>query len=670
MAFSKIEITFNRLVEVGENIFFNWRDLDVNGGVDTFITNEVCNDPRLSPGQFSYDGELNGKLQDANYFTAWDYDYNSGNLFKITLAVDKVTIEAKKDNIEFFNPSTNAGVTFVITNEPQVATFVIESIEFLEAVSDKCNQVKVRVTTSSPMTNLLNPVEILGVNNNVVEFDYARYTNNLVIVENATNTRQQSFTTPFYLEEPTVSLVNTPSGATATVSGQSTLNGLEYSLDQITWQLSRVFPGLGEGSFTVYVRDTYGCIKSTAFQVDDFTPDAVLKEPVNYVSTTNSIRFKKDEVWDNNSIFRNDINTLSYEEKVNLCVPFIHKFTDQDVVKTQFKTNYETQEVEIYNCTTKTTDIATVIPVTDNLNKVDKRDANGYIFTDGTNRYGFYFQTGNTYEDDAPVNTISGTYQLFGGLPSWCKIGAYFSVDNGAYAKIDDIVFVDEIQSYVIVSNISYVGVTFILRANYNVFNWDAFEFDINMSAYLNQEIQVTIKLTDSNPDFDNVTFISEKVQVYSDLSDFVTIKAKNTTNNDVVYATGIEHLSRLEFDLYGLADESELEIEKGDDTVYQLNTYSYSKKKLSLTRLSTMVARSIRQQLSLNNVVIDGIDCKIEEIGEPTRIGVTNVYKMEITLYQVENKLRADTVDTEIDLDIVDVPALVKGNDEFIKYE
>ena len=666
MAFSSIEIRFNRRVEINENVFFNWRDLDVNGGLTTYITNEVWAATRTRPGLVQYSIEQNnGEIDVINYRTAFNYDYNGSNLFTVTLVdSNTIRIEAKKTNIEFFSYQSNGGATAVIDNQAQVPTFNIVSVAQLEANANPCTNVKVRVTASSPITNLLAPVEILGVNNSVVEFDYVRGTNFQVVIENATEQRTQSVTTTGFLNTPIINRVNTPQGTTATIIGYASRNDMQYSLDGVTYQLSNVFFGLATGLYTAYAKDSYGCIKSASFTVDSFTPDVTVDDPFAYVSNTNSIRFKKDEVWDNNNIFKNDSNTLSFEERALLNVPFIHKFTDQDVVPIQYKTNYETQVVTLINCTNGTEDILTPIRETNNLNKVDVRDAVGYDFNDG--RFGFYFQTGNIYEDDFPVNTIKGEYELYGSLPAWAKIGNYFSVDFGAYVKIDDIVFVESLNANVIVTDVVFVGTAFVLKANYNVFNWDAYEFDIDMTTYLNKEFQIKIEMTDT--DFDPVTFISEKVQVYSDLSDRLTIKASNTENNDVVYATGIVHIARVDYDLDGLADESELDVHKTDDNVYQLNGYSYDKKQLTLTRMSTMIARQLRQMLTLDVIYINGVRVTIESIETPARIGISNNYKMDVTYYEVTDKPTSGDVDTDVELDIIDVPALIIGNNDFIK--
>jgi hypothetical protein len=266
------------------------------------------------------------------------------------------------------------------------------------------------------------------------------------------------------------------------------------------------------------------------------------------------------------------------------------------------------------------------------------------------------------------VNTVKDEYSLYGSLPQWAKIGNYFSKDNGAYVKIVDIVYVEDLNANVIVSSSSFAGDpnSTILRAQYNVFNWDAYEFDVPMAPYLNQEFQVQVDLSD--PTFGTKSFLSEKIQVYSSLKHFMKIEATNSENNEVVYSTGIKHLAWLDYDIVGLEDETEIELHKTDDNIYQINGYSYEKKKATLTRLSSALARSIRGILTLDDITIDNLPASVEAIDAPKRIGVTNMYKLDVTFYEVGDKLTSGGVNTDPDLDILEVPGLISDNDEFIK--
>ena len=675
MAFSRITLQFTRRVEIGEVINFSYRDLDVNSGIFSFTLNETCALFRLGPGQFEYDQESGVPTDPGNsilfWRQAWLLDHNSTNKFTVTLlSGNRVLIEAKKTNIEFLNQSSNAGVTFTIENEAQVPTFFISQVLNQEASTNKCDQVKVRVECTDNIQDLLSPVQILGVNATFVEFDWPRDQAIVVQVTDGNNTRIQNHLTPKFLLAPTVDVVKTTTGGNATISQQPNLSGNTYSLDNSNYQNSNVFPGLLEGNFTAYVKDIYGCVRSTPFTIDAFTPEVAKKTPIAYLSNTNSIRYKKDESWDYVTVFKNDYNTLSFEEQARLVIRFVHQYLGTDVVATQLKTSYETVEANAIECKTGNKTPLTVIKKTDNLNKKDRRDAIGYSFPDG--RFGFYFTAGQVYDPEQPSNEVIGTYELYGGLPQWGRAGVFLSVNAVSFAKILEVEFVEDINAYVLVvdGDFSANPNPQILEATYNVFDWDAFEFDVDMGSVPYDAFQVEILLSDATDGFDDIRFLSEEIQKQTDLSDYISIVSYNSENIDIAYSTGIKHLIRLDYDLFGLADESELETEKGDQQVYNLKGYSYPKKRLSLTRLTTGIARKVRQMLTLDTIIINGVKYVVEEVSEPTRIGITNQYKMEVVLYEIEDKLASDQVDTGIQIDIEDVPGLIADNDDFIKYE
>ena len=666
MAYSKILIVFDSATNIGDQVRFRWRDLDTPS--QDVLTQEVSNTSRFGAGQFISTGVSGGDA--ATYRQAWELDYNSTNLFDVEIVSGyQVQITAKKSNIEFLDTFTDApDVNFFITNEAQVPEFAIVSQVFREASTNKCTNVEVEVTTTNPMQDVTSPISLPAHNNSVVTFDYVRG-NNVLFEANDSNGQSVSLTLvmPKFLNEPTVAIVNTPSGANATISLQTDLSGITYSLDDINYQNSSVFPGLVVASYTAYVKDTYGCTKSTAFEVTEFDAGVGVTDPEVFVSNTNSLRFKKDEVWDNTTIFKNSNNTLSSEEKVALCYPFIQSYQNTDKVQTQVKSNYETVTSNVIDCDGNKTPL-TVFKTTNNLDKVDKRDALGYNFIDGTGRFGYYFQTGNTYDPLQVGDIAIGTYELFGQLPAWARIGQYFSLNNGAYYQVIDIAYVEALQSDVIIIDSVILDEPVILTAIYNVFNWDAFEFELDLGAFQNTEIQVEVLFEDSV--FENERYLSEKIATYDSLEDYLTIQATNSDNNEIVYQDGFKHLLRLPYDSLGSANESELTTEKTDQYVYSIDGKSYIKKILVLNHLSTKMEEKVRQMFTLNDITIDGVGYTIDSMDAPERIGITNLYKLTVNMYEVGVKPIGTVVDTNIELDILDVTALILGDDEFVKYE
>ena len=658
MAYSKLVITFNVELELLEFVEFVITDHDIS--VITTIK-ETCTEVRTGPGEFRYRPDPSDSA--ASYVSALNYDLNSTNLYTISRVGNAVTIQAKKDNVTFGSfYTTNLSMGSVVTNEPFVSSFYIETVDFSQATADECNNVKVDVTATSEITGITTPVAVTGDGNEDLSFDYVRGTTFTLTVTNGVNTRTTQITTPDFLVTPTVSIVTTPTGANVTILG-NTLSGLTYSLDGVTYKSSSVFYGITEGTYTAYVKDMYGCIKTTSFEITGFETSVTPTTPYSFVSNTNTLRFKRDMIWDNTSVFKNEYNTLSHEEDCRLVYPYYQKFLESDSVTTQLKTNYSTVTV-----TTILSD-GTEAPVTAykktaNIGKKDMRDSLGYEFPDGV-RYGIYFQTGNTYDYDTGV--ANGTYELYGTLPAWAKIGQYFYVDGYGYYQIKSIVYEDAIGSEVLViDSLAGSPTSKIVSTTYNVFNWDAYEFGTYMDAFLNKCFQVKIVLSD--PNYETITFLSEKITVYQELDELLYFKYKNTVNNEILYSTGIEHILRLDYTLFGLASETNIEIHKTDNYVYSLNTDVYSKKKVEFINLSTMMAQKVVQALSLDTIYINGVQYTTESISDVTRMGVTNFYKLEAVLYKTSDEVDTQYTDIITNVDIIEVPALISGGTGFIE--
>jgi len=657
MAYSKIIITFVDNAQIGNFIRFDITNHN-NGNVTQ--STETCFYSRQEPEMFAYNSDVGITI--SNYFTALNYDINSTNLYTITKYGSTVTIEAKSENVTFSGFfSTVSNIYAVVQNEPLVTAFDITSVSFSQASANECSNVSVDILATDEITSVTSPVAISGDGNNDISFDYVRGSTINVIVTNGVTTKSKIVTLPAFLNNPIVNTVLTPSGANVTITG-NTMSGLTYSLDGVTYKSSSIFYGIVEGDYTAYVKDAYGCIKTTDFSITIFTPSIAPKTEYAFISNTNSIRYKKDQEWDNINYFKNDDNTLSSEEDVILAYPYIQKFQSNNIVTTQIKTNYSNIDVYVTD-QNGNVDSPTIYKKTTNIGKKDRRDALGYELSDG--RYGIYFQTGNTYDYDTQI--ANGTYQLFGKVPSWAKIGQYFNIDDLAYYEIKDIVFVEEINSEVlIISSLAGSPNNKVVSTTYNSFNWDAYEFDIDMSAYENDCIQVRVDLTDSV--FNDVTFLSEKISVYNKLDDHLTVKYSNSNNNEILYSTGINHLLYLDYTLFGLASETSIEIHKTDNYVYSLNSDVYKKKKVEFVNLSTMMAQKVIQAFSLDTININGINYTTESINEPSRIGVTNLYKLEITVYRTSEGAEQQDVDVISGIDEIEVPALAKGNDGFIE--
>jgi len=160
-------------------------------------------------------------------------------------------------------------------------------------------------------------------------------------------------------------------------SNNTTFLNFETSLDDVTYDATNTQILPTPGDYTIYVRDQYGCIKSQGVTASG-TSIFVNKNDYNFISLLNPIAFTKYQP----NALSNFSNTLSYAEQTSLNygnTPYIYPSTD--VLKFQFRSNFEVNEVHLLQCGESLSTI-TPLKVTDNLNQKDIRD----MQVDGTIR--------------------------------------------------------------------------------------------------------------------------------------------------------------------------------------------------------------------------------------------------------------------------------------------
>jgi len=357
MAYSKVTIVFNQAPASGHYIYIKEISKNIN-------IIEMFKEQRLAPSQavlpmFQLADETNPDryigYASENYKNAFNLDYNSTNLFTITsingpihTGTGTVIIESNYSGANFslmHNDVYAAVVT--ITNETAIPEIKILNTDFSNATTNQCQNVKVNIETTILATKILSPIVVNPNTDNPFSFDWLRGQTINIIVEDSNGKRDnKSVTTPSVLtaENFTITSTNSPNGGTAIIVpiGLSGLE-LEYSLDNIDWQSENVFSGLEIGDYTVYIRDNFGCSTSKSFAIDQFN----ITEPYFYISKANSLRFAERVDWDDITVFKTDENTLSCESDVPLPYQEIQDFKTEDVITTQFKSNYSKNTVKV-----------------------------------------------------------------------------------------------------------------------------------------------------------------------------------------------------------------------------------------------------------------------------------------------------------------------------------
>ena len=569
------------------------------------------------------------------YVNALTLDYNSGGLYTISRIDTLVTIEAVQDNVVFSVSSNTTGgrVTTVITNETVAPAFSIDAVTFSEADSDPCNYVKVNVTTSELAPTVNTPSPIINNTLNPYSFDWLRETGIIIDCETATESASASVNLPALLSvgSTTVTIIGTPTGATITTTHTSTfLLNLEYSIDGSTiWQTSNTFQGIALGSHTVNVRDQLGCSISIPFEVVSFEPDISVTTPFAYVAKENSIRYKVNQVWDNCTIYKTEKNTLSCEELVENAYPFAHKFQTCDLITTQFLSNLETLEANVIN-EDGTKDSLAITQRSNNLDIKDKRDARYYQLDD--NQTGVYFLSGDFYDYDTGIAT-GESYELNGTLPNYGAKGNYIFLDGIGWYEIVNIEYDDDKEVDVLVIDYAYTGVEsdIIVSSNYNLENFEIYEFDVDMATYANSTIQVEILMTDT--DFDSINYLSEEISIQERWYDTLELRWYNPVDTLIYYSTGIRGKARVDFELFQAGNESDLEIHKTDTTVIMIDSESYETMTLELSSVPTGIKRQLTKVGLHKQFYINNVQYVSNSVPESEPINFTNQHVLRFNL-------------------------------------
>lgn len=664
-----LKITFNEDLEISEgisfdvlnnmfsgfpsNIFENWVDLRTGA-------NQVTQGlPTLVPGETSA----------VNYLQAFNIDWINSFGFTVWRESNVVFLKLPFDYLVFDNyTSDNINVDFEILSSDE--DLFISTVEFSEADTNPCANIKVGITTNLVADEVTSPTVLIGNTDNPIIFELPR--NQDVIFNLIRNDGPTSYevnrvvTLPSFLvfESSNLSILNTPNGANVTANVVSNLLTLEYSLDGTIWQTDNAFDSLADGDYTFYVRDQYGCEKSVTFTV---TATGIYL-PFFYISKSNSIRLANRVTWGDSGNYKNDENTLSCEVGVKNAFKQIQLFQTADVITTQFKSNYTTNTVKVIKADFSEV-LVPVVQKSNNIGLTDSRDARMYNLGDG--KTGVYFTSGNIYDFNTGMDT-GEDYALNGTLPYWAKAGNFIKILTSWYL-IESIIFDEMKNSDVIVFSNIYTGsdVEIIAGSKYNKFDYEIYEFTIDMLDYMDQDIRVSIGLTD--PNFEEINLISELINVKVRQPNTVEINYWNDDNTDVFYSTGIRHKIRVLLDKKLGVSEDENELLKTDSTAVTLSSQLYELDQFIFEPLTKELWRKLLIALSCKNVIIDQVGYAKTESGFDSEgpMEKSNLYVLKAKMIKTSGSFKSTSDgNSEFDYGSVAIPGLIDiGNDGFIKY-
>jgi hypothetical protein len=673
MAYSKITLAFDSVPNVNDTLSIGETSM-VGSLFESFKESRLATRQVTIPvyvPEYGLHPERYLGFINVNYKNAFNLDYNSTGLFTLTTVdgpvnsgIGVVTIQANFAGAVFVGES-NEFVNVLIENEAASPVFEIDSIVFSPEIGQESSRCTINVATNHLATKLLQPFVTNPNTANPIIFTAYRATTFNVEVEDVNGLKVlQSVTTPAYLNTDnfTLNVVNSPDGGTLNISNVNS-DGLElqYSLDNITWQTSPIFSGLESGNFTLWIKDQLGYSISKLFAVNEFG----IYSPYFYISKSNSFRFANRISWGDSANYKTDENTLSHEVDCEIPYTEIQQFQSADVITTQFKSNYGTNVATIIK-----TDLSEVnVPVVKKSNNIgvkDKRDAFKYNL--GNGKTGLYFISGNIYDYVTGLST--GTHFLNGSLPEWAIIGNYFKIDS-SWFLIEEIFFDEAKNADVLSFSNVYAGadVAVITSSVFNRFNYEVYEFEIDMVDYIDQYFQVRINNTDIS--FTEIIHLSEKIWCKVKHDNVLEIKYSNSSNTDMFYGTGIENLIRQQYTYFKGKSDEDSEVHKTDTNSILLNADVYEVDEIVFEPVTKEIWRKMVLALSHENVTINGVGyVKNGNFNTEGPLERSNLYVLTATMIKTGSVYTSQSSgNTDFDGTAVEVPGLISTESGYVSY-
>lgn len=658
--FASIELTFNADLIAGEGISFG-----IGFGQEII---ETWYDARTASNQVAVGipvGGSDGERSAINFMNAVKLDY-ALYPFTVTRLVNVVTIVSNDPLFQFtWTGDAPAGVDHVIDNTTE-ALLTIDDVLIEEATTgDPATHIKVTITTSIDIKKLNSPHEQDDINADTYVFEIERDTEFIIEVESAGGqVASQKVEKISSLNEATLSFssVYSPEGTTLTVGFEGSGLDLEYSLNNVDWFSENVFAGLDVGSYTVYVRDSLGVTTSKDVEIG---ADGI-NIPYVYIPRTNSIRFANRITFGDSSNYKTDENTLSCEADVPYPHRAVQPFQTGDIITTQFRSNYGSVYAQVHKAD-GTFDNITVVKKSNNIGLKDRRDARRYGIYPG--KTGIYFTSGNLYNYVTGVDI--GDYYLNGALPIWGVKGNYLKL-SGAWYLIQDVVFDETKNAEMLVINLnSQVGsdVAVQVQCEYNLANFEIYEFVIDMATYIDQRISV--KILNLHTFFEDVIHESEVIEVKVRHLNTVEIAYWNKHNTDIDFSTGIRNKIRTKLEKVSGRPRSESEIYITDTDALLLSAEMHERDEFEFQPVTKQFMWLICMALSHSSVQLDGVDYVRDgdfDIEGP--LEETNLYIVKASMLKARDAYRSDSGVGEFSLVDIEVPALVGGGNDFVKYQ
>lgn len=376
---------------------------------------------------------------------------------------------------------------------------------------------------------------------------------------------------------------------------------IEYSLDNINYQTQNAFSGLLPDSYTLYIRDTYGCVITKTFEVLLIETQDEQTEPYFEVSNLNAIKYVEYTNY-TNQVKKNYHNALSHREIGRIAYSITQEWDEEDLVWTQFKSSFPYHNITLLEQDGTKTSIP-LIQIQENIGFTEKVDC--WIYPkDG--KTGVYFDGGNKYSPG--TDTVIGASEYTDLPPTWAKVGQLVELEGVGRLPIDDSVkFDEEINKFYFTVGL----VTSSLEASkietiYNKQPYNAFEFVMQV-ANIADEARVIIE-AGNNVDEIAVCYVSEVQRRILDNEEYLLIQWNDDVNKGgMIFKSAITPFVRMK-GLFQPQVISESEISDGDDQSYSLYQDARLEYRLVLEGLNTQLQDTLNAAAGLDNFRVNGL--------------------------------------------------------------
>lgn len=582
----------------------------------------------------------------SNLYGVFFQTYNRTGIYIQELNGNQLTIKGNFVSQPVISYNT-ANINVVVAPYTAPIQLISHSIQ-QNPVARFCDQVEVTINSSGNFVKILEPIVLNVLATSTYSFrDQLRGATIRYTVQDASgNTSSMNVTTPAYFNSGLIDVSVTNN----TVYINSPVSDIikEYSLTGTVWQTENFFSGLVAGDYTAYARDYYGCEATKPFTIQA-GDDGVIKvvEPYFYYSKANAIVMALRENINGCDIMRNDNNSLSCESFDRVKYRELQKYKSCDVVNLQFKNNYADFKVV-------TTDDGLEVPLVQKSANMNNKTALDAILTKINDvNIGIHFTEGNTYNYDTLA--IEGQYQLNGTLPAWLVEGAVITLNNFNYT-VKGTVYNELLGVEQAVINATLSDGTYILKAIYNIFDYEIYEVAIPMLNRTRLQISLFFNGIEQ--------YLSEVIVVDDTLEPLVKVQYYMKYNTDMFYATGIQPMFRAWLDMSTAIVQGTSEQYKTDTTVLQIDSQNYEVNEYKFMPVTKQMARKMVLAFLSSNININGINYVAQEAASIEKLDDSNLYVVSVKLIDSGSGI-GRTYEGNI---FVTLPKLITTEQGFIK--